>query len=129
MQTMSCKTFAAIGKGLFDVLGHTWQREGEIWMKKTKKIMLGVTAALGGTLAGCGDDELPPKPEDPYCSKYEYDYGDDEWECDDTASRHYRYFYVGNTAYPDTDEYKSKKSSIAKGKAKSGFGGSKVSGS
>ncbi|GAA3320019.1 hypothetical protein GCM10020331_029310 [Ectobacillus funiculus] len=92
--------------------------------------MLGVTAALGGTLAGCGDDELPPKPEDPYCSKYEYDYGDDEWECDDTASRHYRYFFmlgIQHTRIPMN--IKAKKSSIAKGKAKSGFGGSKVSGS
>jgi hypothetical protein len=98
-------------------------------MEKTKKVMLGITTLLGGTLAGCADGDLPPKPEDPYCSKYEYDYGDDEWECDDVSSRHYGYYYIGNTAYPDTDESKNK-SSISKGKLKSGFGsGSKASGS
>ncbi|MBO9131394.1 hypothetical protein [Bacillus sp. 165] len=98
-------------------------------MRKTKKVMVGVTTILGATLVGCADEELPPKPEDPYCSEYEYDYGDDEWECDDRTSRHYDYYYVGNTAYPDTDDFKTK-SSISKGKLKRGFGsGSKSTGS
>ncbi|MFX3622880.1 MAG: hypothetical protein ACE3JP_02245 [Ectobacillus sp.] len=94
-------------------------------MRKTKRVMLGVTTLLGGTLAGCADEELPPKPQDPYCSKFEYDYGDEEWECDEIGSRHYGYYYIGNTAYPDTDDSKSTTK-----KLKKGFGsGSKATGS
>jgi hypothetical protein len=102
--------------------------------KKTKMVMIRVTTAFGGALAGCADDDLPPKPQDPYCSKFEYDYSDEEWELDKLASRHYGYYYIGNTAYPDTDDKQksssSSSSSTLKGKLKSGFGsGSKATGS
>jgi hypothetical protein len=47
--------------------------ERGIKMKKTKLMMLGITTAFGGTMAGCGDEDVPPKPQDPYCSQFEYD--------------------------------------------------------
>jgi hypothetical protein len=95
--------------------------ERGIKMKKTKLMMLGITTAFGGAMAGCGDEDVPPKPQDPYCSQFEYDHGDEEWECDERGSRHYGYYYIGNTAYPDTD---SGKSSV---KAKKGFGSGSTS--
>ncbi|MCP8970808.1 aminotransferase yhxA [Ectobacillus ponti] len=102
-------------------------------MKRTTKVMLGVMAAVGG--AGCSSDDasLPPKPTDPECGRYEFDYDDGVWECEDTSSSHYGHSYHGGKYYSSKSKlysdsgYQSYRNSAA---FKSGFGsGSKSSGS
>ncbi|MBM7700586.1 glutathionylspermidine synthase [Kurthia huakuii] len=74
-------------------------------MKKTTKIMLGIsTTAMSLGLAGCGK-ELPPKPKDQACRDWDWNDELGVWECDETTSRHYGgYYYVVFTAHAENTE-------------------------
>jgi len=68
-------------------------------MKKTTKIMLGIsTTAISLGLAGCGK-ELPPKPKDQACRDWDWNDELGVWECDETTSRHYGGYYYGGRYY------------------------------
>ncbi|OLS40491.1 hypothetical protein [Bacillus sp. MRMR6] len=103
-------------------------------MKKTQWLITGVlTSLMAGTLAGCGQD-LPPTPDDPSCSDWDWDDEQGVWQCDDTTSRHYGHFFYGGMFYRsksallNSSAYNSYKSSSSfKGGfgsgSKGGFGG------
>ncbi|NMD69477.1 aminotransferase yhxA [Bacillus sp. DNRA2] len=101
-------------------------------MKKTKRIMAGIsTTALAFGLSGCGNDDLPPVPDDTACNDWEWDSDDGVWECDEYESSYYGHYYYGGSYYSSKSSlYKNKgyssykKSSSFKGggKASSGFG-------
>lgn len=101
-------------------------------MNKTTKVLLGAITAIGA--AGCESEEtLPPKPDDLTCKKYEFEYDEGVWECDDKGSPYYGHYYYGGKKFAslaalrnDSNYKKYTKSSTFK----KGFGsGTKVSGS
>jgi hypothetical protein len=93
------------------------------WMRKTKKVMAGISAAaLMMGLVGCNsnqqsapepdwdEDDLsgeeedwssgdgqdrPPAPEDTDCTDWEWDEEDGVWECDDSRSPYFGHFFFG----------------------------------
>ncbi|WP_147532075.1 aminotransferase yhxA [Bacillus marasmi] len=100
-------------------------------MNKTNKIIAGISStALVIGLAGCGDSDLPPEPDDYDCDEWEWDYDDGVWECDDEYSGYYGHYYYGGSYYSSKSSLynnkayaKYKKSSSFKGgKASKGFG-------
>ena len=103
-------------------------------MNKTKKLIAGVSSAsVAVMLSGCNDQaqELPPEPTDTECQDWEWDEDDGVYECDDTNSRYFGYYFFGGRYFSGTSsllknpKYKSyKKSSSFKG-GSTGFGSSK----
>lgn len=103
-------------------------------MGKTRKVMAGITStALTFGLAGCGTNnaDIPPPPEDESCRDWDWDDEDGIWECDDSTSRYFGYYYFGGLFYASkssllrSNAYQSyKNSSSYKGRSKgsSGFG-------
>ncbi|MEN0647733.1 aminotransferase yhxA [Caldifermentibacillus hisashii] len=106
-------------------------------MKKTQKVMIGVTGtALLIGMTGCSSGYAEPneKPDDPYCSDWDWDGEDAVWVCDDDNSSYHGSYYHGGKYYSSksslksSSAYKQYKSSISS-KSSSGFGsGSKVFG-
>jgi hypothetical protein len=100
-------------------------------MNKTKKMMIGVLAALMAvSTSACNNDEsLPPLPDDPDCDEWEWDAETGTYVCDDDDSTHYRHHYYGGSYYSSkrklktSPSYKSyQQSAEFKARAKSGIG-------
>lgn len=103
-------------------------------MGKTRKVMAGITTtALTIGLVGCGSNnaDVPPPPNDQSCDDWEWDDDDGIWECDDSRSSFFGYYFLAGKYYKNksslvkSDAYKSYKnsSSFQGGKKKSsGFG-------
>lgn len=101
---------------------------------KTRKVMIGIsTTALTLGMAGCSSNnaEIPPPPDEQSCDEWEWDSDDGVWECDDSHSSHFGYYYLAGRYFKskssllNSSEYKSYKSSSSfhgGSKASSGFG-------
>lgn len=103
-------------------------------VNKTKKLIAGVSSAsVAMMLSGCNDqaEELPPEPTDSECQDWEWDEDDGVYECDDTNSRYFGYYFFGGSFFKGkssllkSSAYKSYKNSSSFKGGGSGFGGSK----
>lgn len=97
-------------------------------MKKTKKLLTGIISAAMVTVgSGCGQQSLPPLPEDENCKDWEWEDDEGVWECDDDDSTYYGHYFYGGKYYSTkkllsaSSAYKSYKSSSSF-KGSSGFG-------
>lgn len=94
-------------------------------MEKTKKVMVGISAAAVTLLTGCGatTSTLPAKPTDQSCRDWDWSEENAVWQCDESHSNHYgSYYYAGRyfqnkSALQSSSDYASYKA-----QASSGFG-------
>jgi hypothetical protein len=104
-------------------------------MNKTKKLIAGVSSAsVAVMLSGCNDNqaqELPPEPTDTECQDWEWDEDDGVYECDDTNSRFFGYYFFGGRYFSGTSsllknsKYKAYKNSSSFKGGSTGFGSNK----
>ncbi|MFC0190119.1 hypothetical protein ACFFJY_17620 [Fictibacillus aquaticus] len=98
-------------------------------MNKTKKLLAGLSSiSLVAGLTACSDEELPPEPTDSECSDWDWDDSEGVYECDDTNSRYFGYYFYNGTYYRDTNSL-HKSSKYKKYKSSSSFKGGKGFGS
>ncbi|MER1985138.1 MAG: aminotransferase yhxA [Solibacillus sp.] len=93
-------------------------------MEKTKKVMVGISAAAA-LLAGCGTSttNLPAKPTDESCRNWEWSEEDGVWQCDESRSSHYgAYYYAGRYFQSKSALQSNRDYASYKAKASSGFG-------
>lgn len=98
-------------------------------MDKTKKVMVGISAAAV-LLVGCSETTStpPPKPPDTSCNDWEWEEEDGVWRCDESTSRSYGgYYYMGryfqNKAALQSDSGYQQQKSTGFGSGSKSYGG------
>jgi hypothetical protein len=89
-------------------------------VKKTKKVLLGITAAMTTTLVACDGDnssefidemkergiDFPSVPDSEECLDWEFDMSDGVWMCDEKGAPNLRNLYFGTTYFKTKDDLK-----------------------